>query len=109
MTGTDHPDVGGIPQLVAPERITGFVALVIQPNSPTILKAYDLAQTLMPAAAEQVTAPGSLPHLTLTQCALRDAPRARIRESLAEWKASGVTTIMVAGDATAIRTVAEVM
>lgn len=66
------------------ERITGFVALVIQPDPTTILKAYDLAQTLMPAAAEQVTAPGSLPHLTLTQCALRDAPRARIREFVAQ-------------------------
>lgn len=65
------------------ERITGFVALVIQPDPPTILKAYDLAQTLMPAAAEQVTAPGSLPHLTLTQCTLRDAPRGRVREFVA--------------------------
>jgi len=65
------------------ERITGFVALVIQPDPSTILKAYDLAQTLMPAAAEQVTAPGSLPHLTLTQCALRDAPRERVREFVA--------------------------
>ena len=36
-------------------------------------------------------------------------PRERIRESLAEWKAAGVTTMMVAGDATAIRTVAEVI
>jgi F420-dependent oxidoreductase-like protein len=36
-------------------------------------------------------------------------PRERIRESLAEWKASGVTTMMVSGDATAIRTVAEVI
>jgi hypothetical protein len=34
-------------------------------------------------------------------------PRERIREGLAEWKASGVTTMMVAGDANAIRTVAE--
>jgi alkanesulfonate monooxygenase SsuD/methylene tetrahydromethanopterin reductase-like flavin-dependent oxidoreductase (luciferase family) len=36
-------------------------------------------------------------------------PRERIRDGLAEWKASGVTTMMVAGDATAIRTVAEVI
>jgi high-affinity K+ transport system ATPase subunit B len=36
-------------------------------------------------------------------------PRERIRDRLAEWKASGVTTIMVAGDATALRTVAEVI
>ena len=34
-------------------------------------------------------------------------PRERIRERLAEWKTSGVTTIMVAGDANAVRTMAE--
>jgi len=36
-------------------------------------------------------------------------PPARIREQLAEWKSSGVTTIMVSGDATAVRTMAEVV
>jgi F420-dependent oxidoreductase-like protein len=35
-------------------------------------------------------------------------PPARIREQLAEWKTSGVTTIMVSGDTTSIRTMAEV-
>jgi F420-dependent oxidoreductase-like protein len=34
-------------------------------------------------------------------------PRERIRDQLAVWKAAGVTTLMVGGDATAIRTVAE--
>jgi F420-dependent oxidoreductase-like protein len=34
-------------------------------------------------------------------------PRERVRERLAEWKASGVTTIMVAGDTDAVRTMAE--
>jgi F420-dependent oxidoreductase-like protein len=34
-------------------------------------------------------------------------PRERIRERLAEWTASGVTTLMVAGDAAAVRTMAE--
>jgi F420-dependent oxidoreductase-like protein len=34
-------------------------------------------------------------------------PPSRIREQLAEWKSSGVTTIMVSGDATAARTMAE--
>jgi F420-dependent oxidoreductase-like protein len=34
-------------------------------------------------------------------------PPARIREQLAEWKSSGVTTIMVSGDPTAVRTMAE--
>jgi F420-dependent oxidoreductase-like protein len=34
-------------------------------------------------------------------------PPARIREQVAEWKSSGVTTIMVSGDITAVRTMAE--
>ena len=34
-------------------------------------------------------------------------PRERIRERLAEWKESGVTTLMVAGDPAAVRTMAE--
>jgi F420-dependent oxidoreductase-like protein len=36
-------------------------------------------------------------------------PRERIRERLAEWKTSGVTTIMVAGDGNAVRTMAELL
>ena len=36
-------------------------------------------------------------------------PPARIREQLAEWTSSGVTTIMVSGDATAVRTMADVV
>ena len=36
-------------------------------------------------------------------------PPARIREQLAEWKRSGATTIMVSGDITAIRTMAELV
>ncbi len=34
-------------------------------------------------------------------------PRERIREQVAEWKAAGVTTMMVAGDAEAVRVMAE--
>ena len=34
-------------------------------------------------------------------------PRERIRERLAEWKAAGATTLLVAGDAAAVRTMAE--
>ncbi|MBI2216568.1 MAG: LLM class F420-dependent oxidoreductase [Candidatus Rokubacteria bacterium] len=34
-------------------------------------------------------------------------PRERIREQLAAWKDAGVTTLMIGGDATAMRTVAE--
>jgi F420-dependent oxidoreductase-like protein len=36
-------------------------------------------------------------------------PPARIRERLAEWKGSGVTTIMVVGDDVAVRTMAELI
>jgi F420-dependent oxidoreductase-like protein len=36
-------------------------------------------------------------------------PKARIREQLGEWTSSGVTTLMVAGDATAVRTLAELV
>jgi F420-dependent oxidoreductase-like protein len=36
-------------------------------------------------------------------------PRERIREQLTEWKTSGVTTIMVAGDIVAVRTMAELV
>jgi len=36
-------------------------------------------------------------------------PRERIREQLAEWKTSGATTIMVTGDTTAVRTMAELV
>ena len=34
-------------------------------------------------------------------------PRGRLREQLAEWTTSGVTTLMVAGDTAAMRTMAE--
>ena len=34
-------------------------------------------------------------------------PRERIRERLAEWTAAGVTTLMVGGDTTAVKTIAE--
>src|SRR6266403_41650 len=34
-------------------------------------------------------------------------PKERIREQVAEWKGSGVTTLLVAGDAVAVRTLAE--
>jgi len=36
-------------------------------------------------------------------------PKSRIREQLAEWTSSGVTTMMVSGDATAVRTLAELV
>jgi F420-dependent oxidoreductase-like protein len=36
-------------------------------------------------------------------------PRERVRERLAEWQAAGVTTLMVAGDAAAVRAMAELV
>ena len=36
-------------------------------------------------------------------------PRERIRERLAEWTASGVTTMMLSGDVNGLRTVAELI
>lgn len=41
----------------------------------------------MPSAPEQVVGPGSLPHVTLTQCALRDAPREWIAQFIARLEA----------------------
>jgi F420-dependent oxidoreductase-like protein len=51
-------------------------------------------------------AAASVPDALVDEVALCGPP-ARIREQLTEWKSSGVTTIMVSGDATAIRTMAE--
>lgn len=70
-------------QVPAEERISGFVGLVVLPDSATIVKAFALAAALLPPDAPQRLAPGSLPHLTLTQCAVRDAPRSRVRELIA--------------------------
>jgi Luciferase-like monooxygenase len=36
-------------------------------------------------------------------------PRERIREQLGQWTGAGVTTIMVVGDTTAVRTMAELV
>jgi hypothetical protein len=63
--------------------IAGFVGIVIEPDAVTIAKAYALAATLVPMPAEQVLAPGALPHITLTQCLLRDAPAARVKKLVA--------------------------
>ena len=60
------------------DRVSGFVALVIQPDAGTIRAAYELAAALMPAGSTQQLAPGSLPHVTLTQCIVRDAARERL-------------------------------
>ena len=68
----------------APERLSEFVALVIEPGPETIARAYDLARQLLPGDAESALAPGRLPHVTLTQCAVREAPRERLAEFAAK-------------------------
>ena len=68
----------GIDEIAAPPLITGFVGLVIEPDAGTIRKAYELASRVMPVDAPMVLGPGLLPHVTLTQCALRETPRERL-------------------------------
>jgi hypothetical protein len=63
---------------MADEPISGFVGIVLVPDAATIGVAYELAQVALPAGAESALAPGALPHVTLMQCALREAPRARV-------------------------------
>lgn len=69
-----------IRQVPAEKLITDLVGLVIQPDAATIRKSYELAASLMPKTSEVAVAPGSLPHMTLTQCTLRNAPRERLAE-----------------------------
>ena len=64
--------------VLAPETVSGFIALVIEPDRATIVHAYELARRLMPPDAELVLAPGSLPHVTLTQGPARGVPRSRL-------------------------------
>jgi alkanesulfonate monooxygenase SsuD/methylene tetrahydromethanopterin reductase-like flavin-dependent oxidoreductase (luciferase family) len=51
-------------------------------------------------------AAAAVPDALVDEVALCGSP-ARIRDQLAEWKTSGVTAIMVSGDTTAVRTMAE--
>jgi hypothetical protein len=60
------------------DNLSGFIGLVVEPDAATIQAACELAATLLPADAEQRLGSGSLPHLTLTQCAVHQLPRARI-------------------------------
>jgi len=64
--------------------LSGFVGLVLEPDAATIDAAYALAAAVLPTDAEQILAPGALPRVTLTQCALRDASRASIAALLAD-------------------------
>jgi 2'-5' RNA ligase len=63
--------------------ISGFLGLVIEPDAATVASAYVLAASLLPPDAEQVLAPDARPHVTLAQCPVRDAPRARLRALVA--------------------------
>src|SRR5262250_2569309 len=56
--------------------------------------------------ARKDEATAAVPDALVDEVALCGPP-SRIREQLAEWKSSGVTTIMVSGDATAVRAMAE--
>jgi F420-dependent oxidoreductase-like protein len=57
-------------------------------------------------AGRKAEAEAAVPDELVDEVALC-GPRERIRERLTEWKSAGVTTLMVAGDAEAIRTMAE--
>jgi F420-dependent oxidoreductase-like protein len=57
-------------------------------------------------AGKKAEAEAAVPDELVDEVALC-GPRERIRERLAEWSGAGVTTIMVVGDAEAVRTMAE--
>ena len=59
-------------------------------------------------AGKKEEAAAAVPDAMVDEVALC-GPRERIRERLAEWKSSGVTTLMLSGDTNALRTVAELM
>ena len=59
-------------------------------------------------AGRKAEAEAAVPDTLVDEVALC-GPRERIRELLGEWRASGVTTLMVAGDRLAARTIAELV
>jgi F420-dependent oxidoreductase-like protein len=68
----------------------------------------DAAKTIQDLylAGKKAEAEAAVPDALVDEVALC-GPKERLRERVAEWKAAGVTTLMVAGDATAVRTLAE--
>ena len=58
-------------------------------------------------AGRRAEAEAAVPDALVDEVALC-GPRPRLRERLAEWREAGVTTLMVAGDAAAVRAIAEV-
>jgi len=57
-------------------------------------------------AGKKAEAEAAVPDALVDEVALC-GPRERIRERLAEWKSAGITTLMLRGDLTAVRTMAE--
>jgi len=68
----------------------------------------DAAKTIQDfyLSGKKAEAEAAVPDALVDEVALC-GPKERIRERLSEWKSAGVTTLMVAGDATAVRTLAE--
>jgi F420-dependent oxidoreductase-like protein len=68
----------------------------------------DAAKTIQDLylSGKKAEAEAAVPDALVDEVALC-GPKERIRETLAEWKGAGVTTLMVAGDATAVRALAE--
>ena len=68
----------------------------------------DAAKTIQDLylAGKKAEAEAAVPDALVDEVALC-GPKERLRERVAEWKSAGVTTLMVAGDATAVRTLAE--
>ena len=58
--------------------VSGFVGLVLVPDAATIAAASRVAEHVVAADAESRLGGGALPHVTLTQCALREAPGSRL-------------------------------
>jgi len=63
---------------MADDAVSGFVGLVLVPGAATIAAAYRLAAKVVPDGAESTLTAGVLPHVTLMQCAVREAPRSRL-------------------------------
>jgi F420-dependent oxidoreductase-like protein len=68
----------------------------------------DAAKTIQDfyLSGKKAEAEAAVPDALVDEVALC-GPKERIRERLAEWKTAGVTTLMVSGDAGAVRTLAE--